>query len=121
LDRGPTPAFVELGYGLYTARWDEARDDLRNQHGRTGLLRTHPGIAWLLAAGVAAELSPDLALTVRLSYRVRYYNRRGGEPLADELVHGTQDLTPFFGVAYRFPRARAPSASRADPPRSAVR
>lgn len=94
--------FFELGYGLYTARWDEARDDLPNSEGDAGVFRTHRGIAWVLAGGLALDLADELELTVRLSYRVRYYNRRGGHALSNDVVHGTQDVTPFIGVAYRF-------------------
>lgn len=40
----------------------------------------------------------------RIEYRIRYYTSRGGEDLAGEVVHGTQDITPFVGVAYTFER-----------------
>ncbi len=46
--------------------------------------------------------SDELSVALRVEYRVRYYNRRGGHALADDTVHGTQNLTPFMGVAWAF-------------------
>ena len=42
----------------------------------------------------------DLDVVFRIEYRVRYYDRRD-EELVDELVHGTQNVSPFIGVAWR--------------------
>ena len=95
--------FVEVGYGAYGARHDEARDDLPNESGdASSNLRTHPTIAWLFALGGSVPLTDELAVALRIEYRIRYYNRRGGEALAGDVVHGTQNITPFVGVAWSF-------------------
>jgi hypothetical protein len=105
------PAFVELGWGALGLRWDEARDDLPSTTGETdGALVRNPAIAWLLAAGGAVPLGERLDLVLRLEYRVRYYTSRGGNPLAEEIAHGTQSFAPFIGVGYGFgevPTSRA--------------
>ena len=92
--------FVEVGYGLIGIRHDDARDDLPDQDGQTDdALRTSPTVAWLLNVGGSVPITTTLHLAIRLEYRVRYYDRRGG-PLAEDLVHGTQTFTPFIGVAW---------------------
>lgn len=93
-------AFVELGYGALGLRWDDARDDLPTTDGRTNApLRTSATVAWIAAVGLRAPLTETLSLGVRLEYRVRYYDRRD-KPLADELVHGTQNFNPFVGLSW---------------------
>jgi hypothetical protein len=95
--------FAEVGYGAFGARRDEARDDLPSEGGDTmGFLRTHPTIAWVLAAGGGVPINDALEVVLRLEYRLRYYDRRGSVPLADNMAHGTQSFTPFAGVAWRF-------------------
>ena len=64
-------------------------------------LRTIPTVAWMIGLGGAIEVHEGIDVVLRAQYRVRYYDRRGDTPLADELVHGTQNFTPFFGVAWR--------------------
>lgn len=96
-------AFVEVGYGALGARHDDARTDLPTTNGDTnGALRTHPTIAWLFTIGGTLPVTEDLGVALRLEYRIRYYVRRGSSPLADDVVHGTQNVTPFAGVAWRF-------------------
>jgi hypothetical protein len=98
-------AFVEVGYALYGARRDGARDDLPGEGGtRTGVLTTSATAAWAFAIGGRFALAPDVDLVVRLQYRIRYYDERGGRPLAGGAVHGTQNYTPFVGVAWTFGR-----------------
>jgi hypothetical protein len=95
--------FVELGYGALGRRHDSARSDLVGEAGDTsGAFRTHPTIAWMIGLGGTVPVTEALSVALRVEYRVRYYNRRGAQPLADEAVHGTQNLTPFMGVAYAF-------------------
>jgi hypothetical protein len=95
--------FAEIGYGAYGARHDTARDDLPSESGATsGLLRTHPTIAWLFALGASVPLSEDVSAVLRVEYRIRYYVSRSGDALGGEIVHGTQNVTPFFGVGWRF-------------------
>jgi hypothetical protein len=43
-----------------------------------------------------------LDLVHRLQYRIRYYDSRGSSALAGGAVHGTQNYTPFVGVAWSF-------------------
>lgn len=93
--------FAELGYGAYVRRWDDARTDLATQTGaRQSPLSTLPQVAWLFTLMGALPLTPSWGLTLRIEYRIRYYDRRGGEKLSDDIVHGTQNLSPFVGVAY---------------------
>lgn len=94
--------FARVGYGALGLRSDTARRDLPGADGSTsGLLRTSPRIAWHFGVGVYAPIRPAWDLMLRVQYRVRYYVTRGGEPLAQDLVHGTQDLAPFIGVSWR--------------------
>lgn len=96
--------FAEVGYGLYGARSDSGRDDLPSETGdRSSTLRTSPAVAWSFALGARVAIVDKLDLLLRLQYRVRYYVSRGGDRL-DGLVHGTQNLTPFVGVAWSFGR-----------------
>jgi hypothetical protein len=41
---------------------------------------------------------------LRLQYRIRYYVERSGAQLANGMVQGTQNYTPFAGVAWTFDR-----------------
>jgi hypothetical protein len=97
--------FGELGYALYGARRDDARDDLPSDTGdRTGTLRTSATVAWSFAVGGRVPLAEHLDLVLRLQYRIRYYDERRGVPLAGGAVHGTQNFTPFVGVAWHIGR-----------------
>jgi hypothetical protein len=98
--------FAELGYGALGLRDDDARGDLTTADGDTSTaLRTLPTVAWIANFGGGVPLTEELELVLRLEYRVRYYDRRGSDKLrtaeGDEVVHGTQNLTPFVGVAWR--------------------
>ena len=48
-----------------------------------------------------SQVRPCLAIVLRLEWRIRYYDERGGQPLMDGIVHGTQELRPLVGVAWR--------------------
>lgn len=97
--------FGELGYAVYGARRDDARDDLVNEDGSTtGTLRTSASAAWSFALGGRVELTDTLGLVLRMQYRIRYYDTRSGARLAGGAVHGTQNFTPFVGVAWSFGR-----------------
>jgi hypothetical protein len=94
--------FVELGYGLLALRGDDARGDLPASDGDSrSAFRGSPAVVWLLALGGDIPLLPRLDLALRVEYRIRYYDRRGGDALAGEIVHGTQNLTPFVGLVFR--------------------
>lgn len=93
--------FVELGYGAFGLRWDDARADLVTAEGDTdSALRTSGMVAWLLGVGGQLPVTAQLDAVFRFEYRVRYYDARD-EPLVDKLVHGTQEFSPFIGVAWR--------------------
>lgn len=93
--------FLELAYGAFGVRSDEARDDLTDTEGNTeDALRTSPSVAWMMALGGGIPVRDHLEVVLRLEYRVRYYNRRGSGSLANEMVHGTQEFTPFAGIAW---------------------
>jgi hypothetical protein len=92
---------AEIGYGLVGARRDHARTDLPDDTGGTDdAFRTSPRIAWHLALAAYAPLHEAVDLVIRVQYRVRYYDRRGGVSLEDGVVHGTQNLTPTIGFAW---------------------
>ncbi len=93
--------WFELGYAVLGVRSDDARADLQGTSGEEeSPLQTSPTIAWLVALGAGLPVLDTLQINLRLEYRVRYYDSRGGNPLADKVVHGTQNLTPFFGVVW---------------------
>lgn len=93
--------FAEVGWGAFGIRLDDARRDLPNSAGEEGTFRTSPSIAWLFGLGSYVPLRGQWSLALRLQYRIRYYTRRGGRPLANDIVHGTQNFTPFVGIAWR--------------------
>ena len=93
--------FFEWAYGAFGIRTDNARDDLPDVDGSTSsALRTSPTIAWLMALGGGVPVTDSLQVVLRLEYRIRYYDRRGSGALKDDIVHGTQNFTPFVGVAW---------------------
>lgn len=92
---------AEIGYGLVGARRDRARDDLPNRTDGTGdAFRTSPRVAWHFALAAYAPVHREVDIVIRVQYRVRYYDRRGGVGLSEGVVHGTQNLTPTIGVAW---------------------
>lgn len=95
--------FAELGWGALGIRSDGGRDDLPDDSGDTdGAFATIPKIAWLLTIGGNVPLGSRIDLVLRMEYRIRYYGSRGGNPIMDDVIHGTQDITPFAGVAVHF-------------------
>jgi len=95
--------FVEGGYGAFGGRTDEARTDLVSSSGdSTSSFSFHPTIALLAAVGAAVPIFSNLDLTVKMEYRLRYYSKRGGLPLQNNLEHGSQNMTPFVGISWRF-------------------
>ncbi|MFN3199500.1 MAG: hypothetical protein ACE366_13935 [Bradymonadia bacterium] len=94
--------YLELGYGLLGRRTDDARGDLPNTAGNVDdALETSPTVAWMFGLGAHVPITETLDVALRVNYRIRYYDQRGGKPLVDELVHGTQDITPFIGLSWR--------------------
>lgn len=95
--------FIEGGYAALGSRTDEARTDLVSSSGdSTSSFSFHPTIALLAAFGAAVPISSNIDLTVRMEYRLRYYTKRGGLPLQNSIEHGSQNMTPFFGISWRF-------------------
>ncbi len=93
--------FAEVGWGALGLRDDHGRDDILDDSGRArGAFRVTPSVAWLVALGGSVPLTEDLELALRLEYRVRYYLSRGGRDLFGESALGSQNLTPFVGVAW---------------------
>lgn len=88
---------LNLGYGLFGARQDDARDDLAGD----GVLRTSPTVAWSASVGAQIPVWQNFSPVFFLEYRVRYYDRRK-DPLPDGAVHGTQNFTPLLGVAFHY-------------------
>ncbi len=93
--------FFEAAYGALGIRWDDARDDLPADGGDTdSALLTSPAVSWYVALGGGVPVIEHLDLVFRLEYRVRYYDRRSGGDFEPALSHGTQNLTPFVGLAW---------------------
>ncbi len=95
--------FGEFGYGLVGIRNDEARKDLLSSSGDSlGTFETSPSVAWYAGLGAAVEIGKAIDLVVRMEYRLRYYSTREGSPLTSSIEHGTQNITPYIGVRFRF-------------------
>jgi hypothetical protein len=93
--------FAEVAWAPLGLRFDDARDDLPSKDGNTDTaLLTSFAVSWYVAIGGSFEVMEHLDVVMRMEYRVRYYNRRSDGALANEMVHGTQNITPFLGVAW---------------------
>lgn len=96
-------AFVDVAYGLFGTREDDARLGIANESGSNeGSFTTDPAVAWMLGFGATVDICEHLALMFKAQYRVRYYDARDGEALENESVHGTQNFSPMLGISYRF-------------------
>lgn len=94
--------FGEFGYGLIGFRNDDARTDLPSTTGdTTATLALSPSVAWFVGLGVGVPLTDALDLSIRMEYRLRYYDRRGGNPFVNKVEHGTQNITPFVGISWK--------------------
>lgn len=92
----------DLGYAPYGTRLDNARGDISNASGSTdGSFSLNPTIAWLFSLGGSFSLVKKLAVLIKIEYRPRYYSKRGGEVLSNNIEHGTQSIAPIIGVAYQ--------------------
>jgi hypothetical protein len=93
---------LDLGYAPYGSRLDNARGDIPNDDGITdGAFSLHPTIAWLISLGGNFSLVDNLDAVIKIEYRPRYYSKRGGVTLLNDIEHGTQSIVPVFGIAYR--------------------
>lgn len=94
--------FLDLGYALYARRWDSGRDDLPAASGSTdGAFSPQLSVRWLAAIGGTVQLRRCLSLVLRIEWKIRYYDERGGDSLLDGIVHGTQEFRPLVGLAWR--------------------
>ena len=93
--------FAEIGYGLVGIRDDDGRNDVPSNTGNTsGSFSTDPSIAWMLSIGGFIPVYEKLNVMLKIEYRLRYYNERGGNPLINNIDHGTQSISPIIGVTY---------------------
>jgi hypothetical protein len=93
--------FLDGGYAVYGRRMDDGRTDLSSTTGDTSSsFSTDPSFAWVISAGGNLPVTDDLSVVLKVDFCIRYYDRRGGELLDDNIVHGTQSLAPSIGVAW---------------------
>lgn len=92
-----------FGYGLFGIRDDTARKDIPSTTGDVeSAFKLDPSFAWLISLGGRFSVIESLDINISLEYRARYYNTRGGNDLRDNINHGTQSISPLFGVIYSF-------------------
>ena len=91
---------MDIGYGAVGLRSDEGRTDIPAQGGGTSQRFKVSSFAWVFAVGSQHRLTDSLSLVLRVQYRIRYYDSRGDSPLMDNIIHGTQDITPYVGVLF---------------------
>ncbi len=94
---------ASFGYGLFGTRDDNARKDIPSKTGDTdSAFSLDPSFAWLFSVTGMFTIIDNLNLAITLEYRARYYNTRGGNKLQNNINHGTQSITPLFGITYGF-------------------
>lgn len=95
--------FGEMGWGLVGLRNDDSRTDLPSVSGdTTGTFDLLPSVALFASLGASVPFNDRLALVFRFEYRLRYYKGREGQAFLNKFEHGTQNISPFVGVSYRF-------------------
>ena len=92
--------FFDIGYGAFGSRKDDGRTDIPDQNGGTSESFKVSSFAWIFSLGSQLEITNGLTLVLRIQYRIRYYDSRGSTPLMDNIIHGTQDITPYVGVLF---------------------
>ncbi|MEO0324498.1 MAG: hypothetical protein AAF447_16165, partial [Myxococcota bacterium] len=92
--------FGEAGWGAVAFRQDDARGDL-TAPGTRGAFRASPRVAWMVGGGGYFPIYGDWDLMLRVTYRIRYYETRGGDDLASGVAFGHQSVTPLVGFAWR--------------------
>ena len=92
--------FLSLGYGLIGTRNDDGRTDLTGSNGNLDDFSLDPSVAWVFNIGGQVPINGKLSAYFGIEYRARYYNQRGGVSLQDNVVFGTQNFTPLFGVHF---------------------
>jgi hypothetical protein len=92
---------LDIGYAPVGFRSDDARTDLPSSSGSTSdSFETHPTIAWLIALGGNIPVGETIDIFIKVEYRVRYYNKRGGENLEGDVNLGSQSIAPIIGVSW---------------------
>lgn len=97
--------FLEVGWGPLAFRTDNGRPDLPAGGSTDGAFQATPSTTWLLALGASVPVYGPIELVFRISYRVRYYETRGGTDLDQGVGFGTQDVIPFIGAAWAIDRS----------------
>jgi len=93
---------LDVGYAPIGVRSDDARTDLSSTFGSTSdSFETHPTIAWMLVLGGNIPVGESIDVFIKVEYRVRYYDKRGGENLAGNVNLGTQSIAPIIGVTWK--------------------
>ena len=93
---------LDVGYAPVGFRSDNARTDVPSTSGNiSDSFETHPTIAWLIALGGNIPVGETLDIFIKVEYRVRYYEKRGGENLEGDVTLGSQSIAPIIGVALK--------------------
>jgi len=93
--------FAEIGYGLIGIRDDDGRFDIPSNTGNiTDSFSTSPSISWMFSIGGHIPIFEKLNVMLKIEYRLRYYNERGGDPLINNIDHGTQSISPLIGITF---------------------
>ena len=94
---------AEIGYALVGLRDDDGRRDIPSSTGNNSdAFSTSPLIAWLFTVGGNFPILDNLDIIIKLEYRNRYYTKRGGNPLFNNIEHGTQSISPIAGIGFKF-------------------
>jgi hypothetical protein len=93
--------FAEIGYGLVGIRNDDGRSDIPSNSGDiSGSFTTSPSISWMFSLGGQIPVFKKFDIMIKVEYRLRYYNERNGEPLLNNIEHGTMNISPIIGVRF---------------------
>lgn len=93
--------FAEIGYGLIGIRDDDGRFDIPSNTGNINdSFSTSPSISWMFSIGSHIHVFEKIDVMLKIEYRFRYYNERGGEPLINNIDHGTQSISPLIGITF---------------------
>jgi hypothetical protein len=94
---------LDFGQTVLGFRTDDGRDDIASETGDIeGAFSLHPVIAWVIALGGNFELTKNLDFSVKVEYRPRYYSKRGGKSLMNDIEHGTMSVDILLGIGYKF-------------------
>ena len=95
------PLFLELGYALIGLRWDKYYGNLKSSTGdANSAFQSKLGRAFLMGAGLRANLSAGVFAMLKVEYRFHYYGGRGGDELEKAQLLGTQAIRPHFGIEF---------------------